>query len=1421
MKTTYSLFLLTLAFLFTCPTETHATHYMGVDISYQCLSGCTYRITHKVYYDCTGGIAPPPPGTPPVPFLNFIGSPAGCSSIPIAAGSWVVVSYMEVTPICPGYQTGCSNASSPINGVREAVYRRDYNLCNGGNPPCQKFNIGWSGCCRNGVITGLNNPLSQSIYTGNTVIDLTITPCNSSPTFLNIPVPYICANQPFTFNQGAFDPDGDSLAYKLGTCFRGAGNPVTYANNYSAQQPLGPAWQVNLNQYTGDITIAPSVGGGGVVVGVICILVEEWRNGVMIGTVVRDMQITVITGCTSTNPVTGGVQNLRIGTVPADPVSPTEVLTCPGTPVCFDIPVISQDPMLNYTISWNQQLASLGATFTDTNLVVMNTIPGKDPIGRFCWTPTQIGTYSFVVTTKDDACPVPGLNQYTVLIYVRNVLTQSTATAVPIMNCNAVQLTALPQTQISSPYNHIFNYDWSGNGNLLPQYNANLQDSMLVHSYPGPNNYFYDMMLTDTFGCEHEFRSFLTLNQGVTADAGSDLTICSGFQFQLGAPAIAGQSYTWTPTTGLNNASLANPIFTRTNNTPGQIDTVDFTLFVTDGICSTEDYVRVIINPSLQANITPANPTICRGGTTTLTATGGSTFLWSDGSISSSINVSPTHQTTYSVVTFSNGCSSPPTFVTVDIDPGPTGQIAGTFKVCPGESSILVASGATDFQWSTTVANTPTIIVPNITQPTSVYMIPSQNGCKGDTVFATIDVYDAPIPAFTTSPVCEGLASTFIDQSTVASGQIVAWFWDFGDGNSATAQSPSHTYQQLGSYPVTLRVVTDNGCEATITQNVTVEAVPAADFDFTNVCEGFANVFLDKSSILGGGSITDYAWKYGDGTTGNGNQASHIYGNSGFYNVTLIVTSAGGCVDSTTHTVFTHPNPDASFDILNACQDSVVFSFNGSSVGGGLDVVTDYTWDFGDPGSGGLNTSNLEEPTHVYAAAGSKTVTLTVVTGNGCVSTTTRSVTIYEEPVANFATDNACENRAVHFFDRSTTDPATPLVKWEWDFGNGLTSGSFNPSTLYRDQGPGTYPITLRVTSSENCTNTLTRPIVISPAPKTAFWATHACIGDTVHFVDQSTVDYTNIVQWDWNFDGTGQGPNGEPNPAFVYDNPGSYAVQLTVTTDSGCFTTVSRGLSIWPEAPLAELIEDTACFATPAYLVAGAAANVQVKWYESLTADRPFHEGNSLVTDPLTSDVTYYLSTTTEHNCVSERYPISAYVADNEQLLISPSKTHVEIPLPTVEFTPVSTIQLLAWAWDFGDGNASDIEAPVHAFEFPGKYEVTLNATDINGCVHTATTQIEVTKTVNGYFPSAFSPNGDGYNDFFYIGPYNLREFSFTVFSRWGLKVYETNQPDFQWDGKDTRAADVPEGVYVFVAKYLDVDGKQVEVKGTITLMR
>ncbi len=1401
-------------------TESKATHYMGVDISYECLGPCIYRITHKAYFDCKGGATTPLPGPGPTPNVTFAKSPSNCNTNPLPAGPWIQTRYVEVTPVCPGFSTGCTSASSSINGVLEAHYYRDYDFCLGGSTPCTTFTLSWYNCCRNNAIT--SGSASNGIYTGKTVIDLTITPCNSSPTFINVPVPYICAGQTQTFIQGAFDPDGDSLSYRLVPCISNAGTNVTYGAGYSFTSPLGTDWRVTLDPFTGEIEMAPNPNGSPVV-GVLCIEVEEWRNRVKIGSVVRDMQITVITNCTSSNPDVPPITNPTLTNLPVGTLGPKLLRACAGAPICFDVPVTSKDTALNYQLIWNKvRNTMVGATFfSPANPAIQDTIRGKAPLGRFCWTPTAPGTYLLDVIVIDDACPIPGSASVTYLINVTQPLINSTISAQPINNCNSVQLSAVPRSNIPSGFKN-YKYTWRGNGNLQPQFNTNLNDSSLLHNYPRPATYFVDLTITDTFGCAHSFRDFVTLSTGVTADAGPDLTICSGFLFQLGTPHIPGQYYNWTPKKGLSDSTLAQPNFSLTNLNQGVVDTIDYVLYVTDSICETEDFVKVVINPSLQVRISPAQPTICRGDSITLRASGGTRYLWSTGDTTASIRYPYSNTTTLSVVTFDNGCTSQAEFVTVKINPGPPGDISGSFRVCDGQSATLIASGATNYNWSTTPTNTALIIVANITQDTSVWMIPQDaNGCLGDTVFATVSPYAQPVPDFSPTTVCEGIQTEFLDQSTISEGRLISWKWDFGDGTTSNLQHPTHTYQTAGSYTVNLNVTSDNGCQASLQRTVTVENLPDALFDLTNICQGSPTVFTDRSVINAPGVITDIVWKFGDGNGATGSLATHLYDTSGYYNTTLIVTSAAGCVDSFSQTVFVHPIPVASFEVTNACQDSVVFSYNGSSVGGGLDQISTYAWNFGDPASGGNNFSSRKQPTHVYAAAGNKTVILTVTTGNGCVHSTSRDITVFEEPRADFNVTGHCEFDDIFFTDATQISSATPIVAWNWDFGNGIKSDAPNPGTRYRDVGPGTYQVVLTVISSEGCSKTVKKDLVIDPNPRASFKSYNVCPGDTIHFTDLSTIAYTNLDQWLWNFGGQGQGPTGLQNPSFVYDGPGVYPVNMQVVSDKGCGHNALRTVTVYDYPPLPELTEDTVCFSSPAYLIAAANSNVKVKWYTDLTVEKPFYNGYAYVTDPLPSNRTFFVTTTSIYGCESERYPITGYVASDQDLIISPSKTLVELPVGTVEFTPVSSIELTAWTWDFGDDNVSDLEVPVHEYVTPGRYTVTLTAIDKNGCELVATTVIEVKKIVNAFMPSAFTPNGDGYNDEYKIGNYNLREFQIKIFSRWGTVVYEANEPTFKWNGKNANGADVPEGVYVYVVRYQDISGKMAEQTGTITLIR
>ena len=1442
------LFWLTTVLLFQTPLQ--GSHIMGVDISYECIGPCTYRIYHRTYYDCTGSFMVPgyvpvsSSPAPPAPSITLTGN--GNCSAPTQIGGWTLQSYEEVTPLCPDffnpppgvpYPTGCEgnpglNPNPPINGVAEAIYYTDYNFC---NVNCTLYTISWSNCCRNQVID--SGAANQGIFTGQTQIDLSVSPCNSSPSFIDPvtgnsrpPIAYICAGQTSTFNQGAYDPDGDSLSYSLGPCSSGSGVPVTYNFGYSPASPMGPTWNVSINPQTGDITFTPNPTGSEVV-GVICIEVTEWRNGVVIGQVVRDMQVTVINNCASTNPVTGGVQDLALGVdqVPAFPLSFNEVRVCAGVEFCYEIPVISQDSTLEYTMWWDQSIS--GATFTDVaDSTVTDTVVGAEPVAQFCWTPPpgSYGTYFFVLTVRDDACPVPGLNQFTLVVYVDEVLINADAVGVPV-GCNEVELAIVPSSTIPSPFNTIFPVtQWSGNGNL--NLNPNVDDSSFTHLYPAPGVYSYQVYLEDTFGCAITLPGIVDLTTGVTADAGPDITICSNYQFTLGTPAIPGQYYNWGPGTNLDDSTRAQPVFTYTDSAGSTSQTVfNYVLEVTDSICTTFDYTSVVVNPSLQANIIAPDTVICGGDSAVLIALGSLsanyTYLWSTGDTSQAITVSPSNTTTYSVILFSNGCASAPVQQTIEVQSGPSAQISGNFRMCPGDGTALTASGGVDYLWSSGGFTGPNITVAGIFQDSvvSVVAIDAQ-GCPGAPASVTLRPYPLPVPAFASDTVCEGSSTSFQNLSTIASGTINGYLWDFGDGSAPVpGQSPAHTFEIPGTYNVQLLTTSNRGCQDSVTIPVRVEATPDADFSFTNVCQGLANQFVDNSTIEPTGNIAGYFWDFGDGgNTGVGQTVAHVFDTFGFYNVTLTVTSAAGCADDFTRTAFVHPNPVADFQVISACEDSIVLASSASAVGGGLDFINAYFWDFGDPTSTN-DVSTRQNPTYVYPTPTVYSILHRITTANGCSDSVTRDVTVYPSPTADFGYDQTCENETTQFFDRSQTDPATPLEYWAWDLGvNKPLRVAQNTSYRYFSDGDSTYRVMLAVRSSEGCVDTVYKDVVINPQPRTRFEFTVECLFDSTTFTDATQLASGSLTGWLYDF-GDGR-ISTQPNPQHMYREAGFYDVTLTAVSDSGCTNSQRRRVEVRPLPEITELRHDSTCFGDQATLLALADPALRLEWRYTLDTDvAPFHTGNVYTTPPLPFETTYFVRPVTNDRfrCTNTPQPITAFVYEDEDLTLFSSADIVEMPLAIIEFSTGATVPLTDWRWNFGDGNTSAQPSPVHEYAVPGRYEVSVTVTDVNGCVRTLSKVVEVKQVTTLSMPTAFSPNGDGINDTFRAGLYNMQDFHIEIFNRWGRKIYESNNPDFAWDGTTLNGSPAREGVYVYVVNAVDFRGNRITESRTVTIIK
>lgn len=264
-------------------------------------------------------------------------------------------------------------------------------------------------------------------------------------------------------------------------------------------------------------------------------------------------------------------------------------------------------------------------------------------------------------------------------------------------------------------------------------------------------------------------------------------------------------------------------------------------------------------------------------------------------------------------------------------------------------------------------------------------------GCIPDDDFITINFLEIPVADFSVNTACFGSNSEFLDASTISSSTISSWDWTFGDGDSSIAQDPLHVYPASGSYTATLIVTADNGCSDTVSQPITVNPVPIADFSPTAACENTPIVFNDLS-FISNGSINQWSYDFGNGNIETVQNPTFIFDDSGGYPITLTVTSDLGCTDDTTMNLFIYPAPIADFTFVpNPALVLENVYFSDASTGSN---INNWLWDFGD-GEG----NNQQDPIHDYGDGGDYEIFLIVTDENGCTDTISKVITIALPPV--------------------------------------------------------------------------------------------------------------------------------------------------------------------------------------------------------------------------------------------------------------------------------------------------------------------------------------------------------------------------------------------------------------------------------------
>ena len=402
----------------------------------------------------------------------------------------------------------------------------------------------------------------------------------------------------------------------------------------------------------------------------------------------------------------------------------------------------------------------------------------------------------------------------------------------------------------------------------------------------------------------------------------------------------------------------------------------------------------------------------------------------------------------------------------------------------------------------------------------------------------------APAANFTATPR-SGSSPLVVQFTGTSTGNITSRLWNFGDGTTSMQLTPSHTYQNTGSYTVSLTVTGPGGTNTKRIEGYIQVTLPAPVANFTATPRSGKGPLVVQFSGTSTGNITSRLWNFGDGTTSTERSPSHTYQNTGSYSVSLTVTGPGG---SNTKTVegyiqVTPPAPVANFTGTPRSGNSpLVVQFTGTSTGN----ITSRLWNFGDG-----TTSTERSPSHTYQNTGSYSVSLTV-TGPGGSNTKTMHGYIQVTSsglVANFTGTprNGNSPLVVQFTGTSTGNITSRL----WNFGDGTTSTERSPSHTY--QKAGSYTVSLTVTGPGGSnTKTMEGYIQVTPPAPVANFTANPKSGNgplVVQFTDTSTGNITSRL---WNFgDGT---TSTEQNPVHTYTfkDTGVFTVSLTVVGPGG-----------------------------------------------------------------------------------------------------------------------------------------------------------------------------------------------------------------------------------------------------------------------------
>ncbi|WNJ20744.1 PKD domain-containing protein [Pontibacter sp. G13] len=1248
-----------LLFLLLAPSqEAHATHNMGADLSWECLGGNTYLIRLVVYRDCEGAELQSTQN------IHIKSDSCGvASSVQVANRT----SVLELSPLCPAQQPlSTCRPNGILPGVQQHVYELTYTF----PQQCPDWNLHWRLCCRNYAITNSVISTQTRMYIEGNLNNLDVV-CNNSPYFTVPPVPYICKDNPFIFNNGAVDPDGDSLVFELVNPLdfgNGAAFNIPYMGGFSVGYPMStsPPGAFNFDPVTGQIAFTPDA----IQQGIVSILVKEYRNGQLIGTTMRDLQMVVIE-CLNDPPSLSAPYNISGGQLNGNVFS-----VCAGNTLSFDI---DGEDVLNP----NDNLTMTGDAGNITGVTYnINNGPGNSLIGSFSWPTTlaDTGIYYVNIALEDDGCPIIGSANIGFTIYV------NPGVILPPQFVNYCPSDTTPVT-LTAQTTGTGTYTWA-------------PDSMLVNPSTGPSAQIIppdgpisiSTIYNDGIGC-NVYESFVLQPDAELLIPDDTVRICVGDSITLSSITYSGSAtdpVSWAPPININGQFTLNPTVWPTSNQTYQIN-------ISTLSCDYESSVFVIVDttPVLNPFVTEE---ICQGDSVQLVPSGSgldfATFSWSpvlglsDPNIPNPI-ASPTTSRTYTL-TVSNSCGSAAEDVDVVVYAPLSLSLNAEDVSCNGSSDGSIqavpfgGSGNAAYVWLPPVGTPGSATVNNLPPGSYTVVGIDDAGCEAT---ATVTVNEPPVLVVSIDSAidvgCYGEATGELEVS--ATGGTPGY--SFALNGSSTFLNVT-SFVNLPQGPYTVTVMDSKGCTATSAPvNINQPTIPL-EVVIDSVQSTNCVLNLGFIQISGNGGAIPYEFSADGGTTWSLNGA---FGGlpPGLY--TMMVRDYNGCMASAEVEIKEANDP---FLVIDSTRDASCYGvcdgFLSFSPAGGTppylylldaNALSDTFVNNLCPGYHEIAVADffdcgyslsfvIEEPDSLYTQAGA----LSDVSCNGGLDGSILALAF------------------------GGTEP------YEYDISPGL--GGFTNNNQFEDLVAGTYTVTVQ--DSNECEADFVVDI-LEPAPLLATPLNKldiSCFGEQDGSVEMNATGGTKPYKYSL---------NGSP---FVLNNVFTGLAAGTYTFDvqdaNGCLA--SANVTIIEPAPLAVTvtdINDVTCFgiANGSVTVAGSGGTPA---YEFAFEAQPF--GSSPILTGMAAG-TYVIVIRDGNGCMAE----TAATLNEPDALIG-SGTSQDISCygendGSAEVDVVGGTPAYQYLWNTGETNSTVNNLP------PGNYDCII--TDANNCQYSISVEV------------------------------------------------------------------------------------------------